>query len=277
MVRNTMPQKLLIFIVVLLNTAPLFAQFDFPPMSGASAAMGGASVALSDNGTALYNVAGLARMERAEVSLAVRQGFLEEGLGYASVGGAVPTSFGSWAASVVHYGNSDYNEQQVSMAYAMPIGEFFSLGAAFHYLHSGTSDPYYDQLHRFTFSLAMQYFPSDELTVGFKAYNPVAVVAENAESVPVQALFNLGVAYRILDELLAVAEVEKNLYYQSTLRFALQYQFNDAYALRVGLNTKPVIYTFGAGVQFDHLGADFSVQIHNVLGMTPLLSAHYSF
>ena len=263
--------------MVLLKTAPLFAQFDFPPMAGSATALGGAHVALTDEESALFNVAGLANMESPFVSMSVRHSFIVDGIGYASVGAAIPVNYGSWALNAVHYGNTDYNEQQISFLYAMPIGDAVSLGAAFYYLHSATSDPYYDPLHRFTFAVAMQYYPTELITVGFKAYNPIAVVSESSQSVRTPSLFNLGVSYRVLDELLAVVEVEKNLYHLATLRFGLQYEFLDDYAFRIGLNTQPVIYSFGFGMQFEHFGADLAVQIHNVLGTTSFLSAHYRF
>lgn len=276
-VRRMERYKIPVLIVALLKVAPLFAQFDFPSMSGASAAMGGASVMLCDEESALFNMAGLAWSESPMVSLSARHNVLSEGIGHASVGFSVPIGFGSVGASMIHYGNADYGEWQYSVVYGIPISPSVSAGAGFHYLRSSTSDPYYEPLGRATFSLAMQYKPSDRMVVGFKAFNPIAVMAESDEGVPIPAIFALGVACWLRDELMAVAEIEKNIYYSPSLRIGLDYHFLDYYYARIGVGTQPAIYTFGAGMQRDHLGTSMSVQVHSLMGTTPQLSLRYLF
>lgn len=277
MVKHKIPQKLLVIIVVLLPVAPLFAQFDFPPMGGRSAAMGGASVALREDESAQGNIAAMAWMRQVMVATAFRQTFVSEGFGTASLAASSPVGFGTAGLSFIHYGNSDYHEQQLSLLYALPVSRTVAMGVAFHYLHSGTSDAYYDPVNLLTFSAALQYSPTDELTVGFKTFNPFSVKLRDDLTYRTPALFTLGVAYRLIDELLAVAEAEKDLYNDATLRFGLEYSFLNNYAVRVGFNTNPVIYSFGVGMDFNRLGISLSAQVHNVLGITPHLSAHYRF
>lgn len=270
-------RKLFVILVALHFATPLFAQFDFLVMTGSGAAMGGVSVAMPDEQSAVTGIAGLATIEKRMVALSVRQGFGIEGMGYAGSDISWPLSFGGVGASLLHYGNSDYNEQRITMAYALPMGESVSFGVAFHYLHSGTSDSYYDPLNRFTFSAALRYAPDEQLQVAFRAYNPVAVIGENDRSVRVPALFNMGFSYQLLDGLLTVAEVEKNLYYPTSLRIGLQYRLMELYAFRLGVSTHPIVYTFGCGIEMEHLGLDMAFQMHNTLGMTSLLAMHYSF
>ena len=277
MVNASIPRKVLITIVVLFYTAPLFAQFDFPSLGGRSAAVGGCSVALDDAESAFDNLAAMGGLEHAVLSLSARQQFVAEGMGYARFAAAVPVGFGAWGASLVHYGNSDYNEQQLSLNYAIPAGRKVKVAAGFHYLHSGTSDAYYEPIHLVTFSVAVQYTPSERLTVGFKAFNPFAAELHTDVYMRTPARFNLGVAYRLLDELLAVVEAEKNLYCDATLRMGLEYHFLEHYDFRIGLNTRPTIYTIGFGMEQRHWGIGLSAQMHQVLGMTPQLSAYYCF
>ncbi len=269
--------KKIIMIVVLLPAAPLFAQFDFPMMGSAGAAMGGTSVALSDDESALYNVAGIARIKSPVASIAFRQCFLFEGTKCASVAAASPLSFGAVGVSFLHYGNPDYNEQMLSLDYAMSIGPELMIGVAFHYLHSGTSDGYYDPQNLFTFSSAVQYSPSDKLTVGFKAFNPILVRLRTNDEIHSPTIFNIGFSYMILDELLAVVEAEKNLYFDPTLRFGLEYSLNQKYAFRIGFNTRPVIYSFGIGSTFGSMNVALSAQVHTILGVSPHLSVYYTF
>ena len=246
-------------------------------MGGCSAAMGGMTVATDDPAATPYSIAGLATLQSATVSLAVRQNLMADGLRYASAAVAIPISFGGTSLSVIHFGDADYNEQSVSLAYGIPLGEDISLGAAFHYLHSSTSDPYYDPLHRFTFSVAMRYIPTDNLLLAFRAYNPIAALSDMESGVHTPAVFTLGAAYWLSSELLAAAEVEKNLFYDATLRLGLQYCFHDNYFARVGIATQPVLYTFGFGAKWEHLGADLAFQFSSHIGITPLMSLSYTF
>lgn len=275
--RHKASPKRIIVLVVLLHATPLFAQFDFPTMNGSSAAMGGMSVVTSDPTAAYSTLADLATLQTTTISLAVRQNLMADGLRYLSAAAAIPISFGGMSLSAIHFGDAEYNEQSFSLAYGIPLGEDISLGAAFHYLHSATSDPYYDPIHRFTFSVAMRYTPTDELLLAFKAYNPIAVFSDKESRVHTPAVFTLGAAYWLSSELLAAAEIEKNLIYDATLRLGLQYCFHENYFARVGISTQPVLYTFGFGAKWEHLGADLAFQFSSHIGITPLMSLSYTF
>lgn len=274
--QTAIPLKL-VFMVALLFATPLFAQFNFPAMGGRSAAMGGAAVALGDEESAMHNIAALAQVDNFAVAASFRQGFMEEGIGCASFGGVVPVGFGAGALTFLHFGNVDYNEQSVNLLYGIPIGQRIAMGVGFHYLHSGTSDPYYEPLNRMTFSLALRYAPTKAFSVGFRAFNPSAVVSDADASPRLPALLNLGLSYRLTERLLAVAEVEKDLQHLATFRFGVEYLFHEVYAFRVGVNTQPAVYTFGFGLRKEHFGADIAAEFHSVLGLTPQLSLNYRF
>lgn len=246
-------------------------------MSGGTAALGGMTVAVNDPTTAYATVADLAALPTTIVTLSVRQNIMADGLSLASAAVATPLPFGGMALSAIHFGDAEYNEQNIALAYALPLGREIAFGAAFHYLHSATSDPYYTPLHRLTFSLAVRYNPSDELSIAFRTFNPVAVVSDSSEGVHTPGIFSLGLSYLLNEELLAAAEVEKNLFYDATLRLGLQYRFMSRYFARMGIATKPRLYSFGFGGRWEHLGADLAFQFSTPLGPTPLISLAYSF
>ena len=152
-----------------------------------------------------------------------------------------------------------------------------AVGVALHYLYSGTSDPYYTPQHLATFSLATHYRPNERLVVGVKVYNPVSMRLTSSEEVHTPILFTLGASYRLADELLAVAELEKQLYHPESMRFGLEYGWNKLFYARAGVATQPLIWSLGLGVKRSHYAIDIAVQQHAVLGLTPQLSGHYSF
>jgi len=192
-------------------------------------------------------------------------------------GGALPTSMGTWAASYIHYGNSNYYEQQASLDYALRVAKTIYLGVAFHYMNAATSDPYYAPQHLLSFTASIQYTPSDRLCIGTRIYNPAAATLNNETALHTPAIFNLGVSYRLVSELLATAEIEKNFYHPSSLRMGLEYTFLDICRARIGMATNPIIYTFGFGLAHEHIVVDLSTQVHNALGWIPMISMNYLF
>lgn len=268
--------KLILVIVVLLYATPLFSQYHFPSIDSRAAALGGASLALTGNAAPVENIAGLASLKKTVFSASIRQITISKGFGMVQASAATPLAFGSCGIEGFYYGNSQYNEARISFAYAMPIDKNIHFGTALHWLHSGTSDHYYIPQNELTFSAALQYSPSKEITVGFKAFNPIAVQLSGSEREHTPAIFSLGVACKLLDNLMAICEAEKELRYDATLRFGVEYTFLDNYALRLGFNTNPAIYTFGIGINLQSFGFNMASQIHNILGMMPHFSVHYT-
>jgi len=263
-------------MVVLFFATPLFAQFDFPPTSAVSTALGGCSVALTDEQAAV-SIGAAAWSEDVVVELSALQPYYTKDLGIGSLNVVVPLGHGGLLAEFLHSGSSDYFEQRASLGYSLRLDKSLSLGAEFHYLHSGTSDGYYDPLRRVTFTLAMQYRHSETLSVGFKAYNPIAVFADDDFSPNVPAIFNMGASYRFVPSMLAFVEVEKNLYHSASLHVGVEYVIDDSYYLRAGMSTQPVAYAFGVGCTGSHFGCDIAVAYNTLLGITPSLSVHYLF
>ncbi len=270
-------KHLLLLCVAWLCTMPLRAQFDFVPMGGRSSAMGGASVALTDAESALHNPAALALQKQTSLCLAYSQPMNISEIATAYAGIILPSSTGVWAANYLHYGNSNYHEQQASMAYALRVTETMHFGVAFLYLNAATADPYYAPQHLQTFTASLLYAPSDNLCIGARIYNPTAVVLRGETALHTPTIFNLGISHLLTDELLATAEIEKNFYHHASLRMGLEYTFLDICHARIGLATNPIIYTFGFGISHEHLAIDLATQVHHSLGWLPLLSMHYLF
>ena len=246
-------------------------------MGGRSAAMGGVSVALDDPESAMRNVAGLAQSKNRAIALAFRQNYSISGLSYGSAGVVFPVSFGTFSSSYIHYGDADYNEQMLTLSYAMPLGNSLLAGVSFHYLYSATSDAYYFPQRLYTFTVAIRYVPSEDIVVGFRAFNPIAVMLNSSDDDYSPSCFNLGLSYKMTTDFMAVAEVEKMLFNRPTLRFGLEYSFWDFCRARVGISTEPTIFSFGFGIERPRFAVDVAAQIHGVLGLTPQLSTHYLF
>ena len=267
-------------------------QFVLGPTGARSAGMGDCGVALYDLHSATLNIAAGARLVQPQIALSYRQDFMLSQLSYKSVSGSytfrrsrrgggnsdlVPNHYGTIVAQYTHYGSSTYDEQQASLGYALAISRMLSLGIELDYLHSGASLAGYGS-NVVTCSLGLQFYPSSRLTVGAAVFNPLFVKANTtlvATHVPVD--FRIGVAYRLLQPLLATIEVEKNIYESAALRCGLEYTYNDWLFARVGMATGPMTLSAGVGVMRPHFGIDLALRYHTILGLTPQATLLYRF
>lgn len=269
-------RNILLLFITLASSS--FGQFCFPPTGARSAAMGGCGTALNDVESATINIASIARQRRSQVALSYRNEYLQTKLSYKSLTATYTIKkSGSLMAHYTHYGSTTYNEQQAMLGYALPVSQKLSLGVGVDYLHSGASIAGYSE-NLLTCSLGLQFYPTERLTLGTSVFNPLFVKSSSTiveMRIPVD--FRVGIAYRILQPLLATVEVEKNIYETAALRCGLEYTYNSWLSARVGMSTQPMNLTFGAGVNRSHYAIDLALQYHTILGLTPHLSLLYQF
>ncbi len=239
--------------------------------------MGGSPQGLDDAASIAQTIAPAAFAHKTQIALSYSQYHSLRALSHKTLSAVVPVKVGGVVAAVTHYGSQLYNELQLSSGYALRISPSIAVGVALHYLHTSTADPYYTPQHLFTASAAVEARPTESLTMGAKVFNPFAVklAGESGERVP--ALFAAGLSYKLLPQLLASLQVEKGLYTRARVQAGVEYTFLEHYSLRGGLSTEPMMYTFGVGAVWGQCTFDFAAGIHPVLGLTPQLTAQYTF
>lgn len=261
---------LLVYVTAWVSASAQFAQ----PIGARSAAMGGCTVGVDEAAA----VAGAAFAESPWVALSYSQSYLMKGLAYSTLSAVVPVGgSGALVAGYSHYGSTVYNEQQAAMGYALRLTRTIAVGTTLNYLHSGTSDPYYTPQNLVTAAVAVEVRPSESVAFGLHLFNPLAVKYATETEVRVPAIANVGVVYRPVPELTTALQVEKNLYSQPRFMAGLEYGFVEHLFIRTGVATAPIVYSFGFGLAWPHYKADFAVQVHQTLGVTPQLSVYYVF
>lgn len=261
---------LLVFATVWLSASAQFVQ----PTGARSAAMGGCTVGVDEAAA----IAGAAFAESPWVALSYSQSYLLKGLANSTLATIVPTGeSGAVVAGYSYYGSSVYNEQQASAGYALRLTRSIAVGATLNYLHSGTSDPYYTPQNLVTAAVAVEVRPSESVAFGLHLFNPLAVryVTETEARVP--AVANAGVVYHPVPELTTALHIEKDLYSKPRFMAGLEYGFVERFFIRTGVATAPIVYSFGFGLTWPHYRADFAVQVHQTLGVTPQVSVYYVF
>lgn len=203
--------------LLILCAGGTFAAFNDIGIGARPLGMGGAFVALADDGNAAsYNAAGLGYINAIHVSLTTAQRF--RGLiNYNHIGGVVPLrSVGSFGASIGILGEDSevYKERTITISYGKTFLQRFAIGLnlkslSTHFDESNDSvSAHLKNNHQFfartsaadiSFDLGMMANPVAGLTLGLSAENlfpaDVSVSELGEDSVPQN--FRVGLAYRL--------------------------------------------------------------------------------
>ncbi|MCQ2299318.1 MAG: hypothetical protein MJZ81_04250 [Bacteroidales bacterium] len=218
-------------------------------------------------------------MEQPILGLSYQQNLWQKEMGYKSIATAIPIQkAGALGIDYTHFGNLDYYQQKVSLSQGLTIvEEYLALGISLHYFSIGTSDPHYDPKRTMTLSLGLLSHLSEKLSLGLNIFNPTPLLSPHLSQEWLSCHINLGATYSLSPDLLALAEIEKEFCRPMRLRLGLEYNYSQTLFGRIGMATKPVLYTLGIGYWHKNYAIDLAIQIHQVIGTTPQISIYYRF
>jgi hypothetical protein len=246
-----------------------------PRAGGArSLALSSSSLTLSDPYSVLNNQATMAFLEEISFSLYAEQRFLQSELGYYAGGFTLPTKSGVFGLAINYSGFDLYNEQKIGLAYGRLFSKNIAGGIQIDYLSTSVSE--YGTSGAFTFEAGLFIRMTGQLAAAAHVYNPIAVNS-GFEDEKIPTLFRLGLTYEPGEKILLLAEAEKDIDRPARIKAAIEYRLADMLHLRGGAATNPSQYSFGVGVNVQHLRIDIASSYHQVLGFTPGLSVNYVF
>ncbi|MEQ8703710.1 MAG: hypothetical protein RIC19_07310 [Phaeodactylibacter sp.] len=268
-------KNLLALLVALLAAPLLFGQNGTPPPGGARAiGMGFTGLTFHDVNAVFSNAAGIANLERTEVTAFGEQRFLLEELGAYSFGVALPTNAGTFGLGVQHFGFEGYNEQRIGLAYARPLSEDLSIGGQFLALNTQIAE--YGSRLALTFAVGLQYQILPQLEMAVHVNSPARAGSVDGAFLP--SVFGLGARYTPSERVSILIEAEKDIDYPVRTKAGIEYQVADPFYLRFGVATHPATVTLGVGYQIaDRLWFDVASGYHEILGFSPAAGIHYQF
>lgn len=260
------------YFIFLLFCLPLNAQNGLPTSAGAKGvALNDATVTLQDIYGGWSNPAALAHLERLSFAVFGQQRFALANLNDLSLMAALPTNSGTFGLSVNYFGFDAYNEQKIGLSYARKLFQKISLGVQFDYLNTQITD--YGNKGLFTFEVGLQAQLTKTIRLGAFVYNPIEVEIVDNESLP--TLLSIGLAYQPSAKIMVAAEVKKDIDLPTRVVLGIDYQLLKQLALRFGVGTAPVNYSFGVGLKLEQLTIDIASKYHQLLGFTPAFSLSY--
>ncbi len=249
---------------------------DNIPLGARSAALGGASVTLSDLWSTQNNQAGLAQIDSLEVGVYAERKFLLPQLGYNAFAGVLPIKGGTFGLSYSRFGYSKYNENKVGLAFAKKLGEHISAAVQLNYLSKYIGDGY-GKNGTLAAEFGIQAKLVKGLTLGAHVFNPTRAKSADYNKEKIPTLIKFGVQYAFSEKVFWAVETEKDIYYKANFKTGIEYRVIPQFYLRGGFSTLPNMSSFGFGVHLKNFKLDLAANYHEQLGFTPHLGLSYGF
>lgn len=238
-------------------------------------AMGNAGVAMQDVWSLIGNQAGIAGIDKPIISAGYEQRFLDKDLNAQSLVIVFPIKNSVFGASFQKYGISSFNEQKAGLSYAKQYGSNLNLAinVNFHQLKISS----YGNANTFSTEVGLQYKLNKILTVGAHIANPNRSNYSQDLNVSIPVSMQLGLAYRVSDQLLVVNTFDKTLGYPTDFKIGGEYKVIEWLSIRGGVSVNPFKQFVGIGFYYQHIKIDVATSSHAVLGYTPQLALSYEF
>lgn len=259
---------------LLLSVAAKAGNEDYP-IGARSAAMGNASVSLSDVWSAQHNQAGLGFLRDPSAGVYYENRFLLKELSVRGAAVAVPIKAGTFGLCVTNFGYSAYNENKYSLSFAKSFGNKLSAAVAMDYLTTHIAEGYGN-----TGALAAEAGiiakPVKNLTIGVYVFNPTRAKVSDYDNERLPTIIRLGGDYNFSDRVTLAIETDKDIAQKAEFKAGLEYKAVKEFYLRIGVSTNPGLTCFGFGINLKNFKMDVSATYHQVLGISPQLGLSYT-
>ncbi|MFO7659064.1 MAG: hypothetical protein R6W78_18540 [Bacteroidales bacterium] len=268
--------RILIVIILFLYSHTLFSQDNLP--SGARvSALSGAGTTLTDLWANYHNQAGLAYLEDFTLGFHYENKYAFSLFSLQSFALAIPTRSGTIGTSMAVFGNPQYFESKIALAFGKPFGEKFAAGIQLNMLGVYQSEDYGDMSVLAVEGGAMAK-PTEALTIGLHVFNPTGASFKKFANKDIPVIIQAGLGYKLNENLLLVAEAEKNSLRKGFITAGAEYFFIGSVCARIGFSTSEYSnYSFGFGFVQRRIRADMAFSENKILGYSAHFSLSYSF
>lgn len=217
------------------------------------------------------NPAGLTSLKNSALGFTLENRFLTKELNRQWFGIAFPYQENIWGISASRFGNSLFNRQEISGAYARKFGKRFSAGLKFDYHRIALAENY-GSSSAFTFDAGILGSLSEHFTIGVHVYNPVQAKYSSEQTETIPSGIATGIKYKADDHFFLSAEVEKTNEYEASIKGAFSYELTKTMSFCGGYATQPETFAFGVNLNWQSFEFDFGSSWHRYLGYSPSFS-----
>lgn len=259
--------RIIYTIFSLCFTIAIKAQSLRAPVSSAYTLLNSYSKTQNDVFSFTNNTAALAQQKNFSLGAYGENRFLIKEMNNYSAVANLPTSKGNFGIQADYFGFKNFNEYQLGLAYARPVGNNFDLGVQFNYFSYRI--PSYQQASTITFQVGAIARLSDVLSAGIQVYNPVGGYLSKMNEEKLSSNYQFGVGYEPSENVIISATAQKEEGKDLNITVGMFYQFDKQFFARAGVRTENTTPFAAAGVAFSDLRIDISVSHHSLLGFSP--------
>lgn len=229
--------------------------------------MANSDVALANDVFSIFNnPAGLSQLNWREVGIYYSPapfGLTELSNGYVAYN--EPFDFGSISIGGMTYGFELYRESKIVLGYSYNYENILFAGATVNY-HS-FSIQNYGSTSAIYFNVGGLVYILDELSWGFAVSNlNRASIADIDDQIPM--ILATGFSYDILQNFSLNFSLEKDISFDPSIQFGIEYDIIEYISLRAGTSNDPSRFTAGLGINYSIFSLDYAFFTHQDLGLT---------
>ncbi|MBN1415523.1 MAG: hypothetical protein JW973_10515 [Bacteroidales bacterium] len=252
------------------------AQTSNDPVNARYAGMADAGVVVPDVWSGFHNQAGLAYISGLSLSVHYESRFCipENSIKALTIG--IPVLKGTLGLNYSMFGYAKYFESRTGLAYGRMLGKRFAAGIQINHLMIRQSADY-GNMHTVIPEGGFLAQPLDDLYIGFHIFNPAQQHFPQCHDQAIPSLLQIGIGYRIIDNVFLSAEVEKETDKKQVIKVGVEYEMIRHFNLRLGVSTASTYrYALGIGYVYRRINLDFALSHHQWLGFTPYITLGYS-
>ncbi len=249
----------------------------YPQTGARSAAMGNASLCLSDTWSVYNNPGIFGMLQESGIAAAYENRFLVKELSTQSFAFGYHTAkAGNIGVHFQQFGFNLYRESLLGLTYGMKLFEHFSAGIQLNY-HRVALNDFYGSKNALTAGIGLFYRMNDNLEFGVRALNISRTRLASPEDERFPTTFALGAAYHFSEKVLWTAEAEKTMIHRLNVKSGLEFHPHEILALRIGVNSRPFQSSFGLGLKLRKFRFDLATIWHSTLGISPSAGIQFNF
>lgn len=252
----------------LLLTHLLAGQSVRVPLSGGYTGVGAYSIRHTDIFSFTANQAALAQLQQAAVALYAEQRFMLKELNNITAAVGIKTNSGNIGMKANYYGNPDYNELQLGLAYGRKLGAKVDIGAQFNFNNIAISSGY-GSAAAISVDIGTVWHISERLHTGLHVANPVEGKLGKTKQEKLASVYTIGFGFDASEKLMCSAEIQKEENQPVNVNAGIQYKFVKQVLVRIGISSVTSSGWFGAGLFLKTFRVDFTASYHPQLGITP--------
>lgn len=245
------------------------------PLTVRYAGLGAYSKNFVDIFSATSNTASLAQVKSGGFGVYGERRFLLEELNQYTAIAAIKSGFGTFAVQGDYFGFSDYNENQLGIAYARKVASSVDVGVKFNYHTVKVAG--YGNASAINFEAGSIFHLTDKLHTGIHVYNPLSSKLGKTSEEKLASMYRMGLGYEVSNNVFVSTEIVKQEDMPLSVNAGLHYNVQDNIFIRAGISTNNNNSFAGVGVRFGVIRVDLNAAYHPQLGFTPGLLLLYNF